>query len=282
MRVRGLLLGVAATSLIAQDPLPYLDMGEGVDHGWAVSLGARLMEDSSYLGSDTRRTRLMPVFTAEYDHRYYLGSSRVGVGFGGGMHLLRDKGFTWDLGVGIGDSRPESRSPLLAGMGDRSANVFAGTGLHYRYEGFHVGFTVSHGMKNDAGDRGTLTLGQTIPLVPRWRLSFGVHGTWEDAKAMNYDFGVTPAQAVTRAALVAAGDPRITASEVGPFSAPAGMRDVGGMIGLSYRPRPKWVYTMGVNGGILQGDVRNSPLVGRNNYLGVGLGFAYRFGPSAQ
>jgi len=276
MRIHALVL-LSATALAAQDPLPYLDAPAGKDPGWSVTLGARLMDYPSYLGSDTARTRLMPLFAAEYDHRFYLGSSRVGPGFGGGVHLLRARGFTWDLGLGVGDSRPESRSPLLAGMGDRGRDVFAGTGLHYRVGGFHAGVTISHGLEADAGNRATLTLGQMLPLASRWRLGLGVHGTWADARAMTYDFGVTPAQAATRALLTAQGLAGFTAAQVGPFVPSAGLRDVGGLVGLSYQPKPRWVWTVGVNGGLLQGDLRNSPLAGRNDYLGAGVGVAYRF-----
>jgi hypothetical protein len=35
--------------------------------------------------------------------------------------------------------------------------------------------------------------------------------------------------------------------------------------------------TIGLNGGLLPGDLRNRPLVGRNQYAGMGIGFAYRF-----
>jgi outer membrane scaffolding protein for murein synthesis (MipA/OmpV family) len=277
LRFRAPLLLLAATALAAQDPMTNLQVGEGPDHGWAFLLGARLLENSSYLGSGTTLTRLMPEFAAEYDHRFYLGSSRVGPGFGGGVHLLHDKGFTWDLGVGVGDSRPESRSPLLEGMGDRPSEIFAGTGLHYRHEDFHAGFTVSHGLRDDSGDRATLTLGQVIPLDGRWHLNVGVHGTWEDARAMAYDFGITPGQAQARAALVAAGTATFPVADVGPFAPPAGVRDIGTLISLSFRPKPQWVWSAGVSGGVLQGDIRNSPIVGKNDYVGMGVGIAYSF-----
>ena len=277
MRLVAPLFLLVATSLVAQDPMTYLQAGEGPDHGWAFLLGARLMENSSYLGSDTTRTRLLPEFAAEYDHLFYLGTSRVGPGFGGGVHLFHDKDFTWDLGVGIGDSRPESRSPLLEGMGDRRSEIFGGTGIHYHHEGFHAGITVSHGLRDDAGDRATLTLGQAIPLASRWHLNVGVHGTWEDAKAMAYDFGITPNQAQTRAALVASGTATFPAADAGPFAPSAGVRDVGALISLNFRPKPEWMWSVGMNVGVLQGDIRNSPLVGKNDYVGMWSGFAYRF-----
>lgn len=206
MGFRNTLLLLAAVTLSAQEPLPYLAGQGATSQGWEVTLGARLMDNSSYLGSDTRRTTLMPIFSAEYARRFYLGASRVGPGFGGGVHLLRDGDFTWDLGLGVGDRRPESRSPLLAGMGDRRADISAGTGLHYRHAGYHAGLTLSEGLRDAAGTRATLTLEKAIPLAERWHLSMGLNGTWASASAMAYDFGITPAQAANRAALVASGD----------------------------------------------------------------------------
>ena len=278
MRLRCLTPFLATLALAAQEePMPYLATMEGVSHGWALTLGARLMDYPGYLGSDRQRVALLPYFSAEYDRRFYLGSSQVGPGFGGGMHLVREGGFTWDLGAGVGDSRPESRSPLLAGMGDRRANLFLGTGVHYRYDGFHAGFTVSQALRDDGGDRATLTLSKTLPLAPLWHLTLGVHGTWADAKAMAYDFGITPEQATNRAALVAGGYTGFTAAEAGPFTAQAGVRDAGARLTVSYQPKPGWVWTVGVNAGVLLGGVRDSPLVGRTTSLGAGAGFAYRF-----
>ena len=46
---------------------------------------------------------------------------------------------------------------------------------------------------------------------------------------------------------------------------------------LNYRPKPRWVWTVSVNGEILLGGVRNSPLVASNDYRGLGIGFTYSF-----
>jgi outer membrane scaffolding protein for murein synthesis (MipA/OmpV family) len=235
------------------------------------------MDYPAYLGAGQQRTRLEPVFSAEYDRRYYLGSSRVGPGFGGGVHLLRQDGFVWDLGLGVGDSRPESRSPLLAGLGDRRSDLFAGTGLHYTSHGFHVGVTWSYGLRDDTGNRVTLTAGQMVRLAPRWDGFAGVHGTWADADAMNYDFGITPAQAANRANLVVAGAASLTPAQIGPYTAAAGARDAGVNLGVNYHPKPRWTWTLNANSGVLLGDARTSPLAARTSYWGGGLGFAYRF-----
>ncbi|MGA2080104.1 MAG: MipA/OmpV family protein [Holophaga sp.] len=277
MRLRLMLLLLPLAPLAAQEPLPFLEHEPGPERGWALTLGARVLDHPDYLGSDVRRTNLLPVFDAEYNRTWYLGSSRVGPGFGGGAHVWREGGFTWDLGLGVGDSRPESRSPLLAGMGDQRADLFAGTGLHYHFQGFHAGLTLSHGLRDDAGDRVTLTLGQVVRVAPRWFLSAGVYGTWADTDAMNYEFGITPQQAANRAMLAALGEASLTPAQFGPFTAQAGVRDVGTRIALNYRPRPRWTWTVEIQGDELLGGVRNSPLVARNGSLAGGAGFAYRF-----
>ena len=278
MRLKCLLPLLPATVLAAQEPMPFLDMGPpGVEHGWSASLGARVLDHPAYLGSDRQRTDLLPVFSAEYDRRWFLGTSRVGPGFGGGAHLVQSGGFTWDLGAGFGDSRPESRAPLLAGMGDEKAYLFIGTGVHYRRQGFHAGLTLSHGLREDAGDLATLTVSQTVPLAPGWHFTGGLHGTWADTDAMAYGFGISPAQAANRAALAASGAASFTPAQIGPFSPSAGARDAGALLGLSWRPGPRWTWTVGLHGGVLLGGLRDSPLVARNDYYGAGLGFAYHF-----
>ena len=277
MPLRPLLLCLAAAALAAQDSLPSLDPEPGTAGAWSVTLGARAADLPAYLGSDRRRSLLLPVFMAEYDRRWYLGSSRVGPGFGGGVRLLRSDGFTWDLGVGLGDRRPETRSALLAGMGDRRAGVFAGTGVAWRSGSARVGLTLTRGLRDDGGHRATLTLGRGWRLAPRWGLSLGAHATWADAEAMAYDFGVTPEQAAARAALAAAGNPALTPDRIGPYAPGGGAHDLGGRLGLAWSPRPRWTWSAGLYGGVLQGNARTGPLVERSDYLAAGAGFTYRF-----
>jgi outer membrane scaffolding protein for murein synthesis (MipA/OmpV family) len=277
VRLRVLLLCLPTAVLAAQDPLPFLDRGPGPESRWTVELGARAADLPAYPGSDRRRAVLLPVFAAEYDQRWYLGSSRVGPGFGGGVHLVRSDGFTWDLGAGVGDRRPETRSALLAGMGDRRAEVFMGTGLSWRSGGYRAGLTLTRGLRDDGGDRATVTAGRTWRLAPRWFLSAGGHMIWADAKAMAYDYGISPEQAANRAALAAAGNPVLTPGRIGPYAPGGGLRDFGANLGLAWSPKPRWIWSAGLFGGSLQGGARTSPLVERTTYLAAGGGFSYRF-----
>ena len=263
--------------LAAQELLEFQEGPPGVARPWSLQLGARVLTTPAYPGSDTDRTRLEPLFNAEHG-RFYLGSSRIGVGYGGGMHVWSGRGLTWDVGLGVGDSRPESRSPVLEGMGDRRATLWAGTGLQWRQQdGWRAGLTLACGLRDEAGTRSTLSAGKTSRLAPKWFLYTGIHGTWADRAAMAYDFGISGAQAQTRAALLAGGASSLTPEEIGPFAPRAGVRDVGGAISLGCRPAPRWTLTLGLDGGDLLGDARSSPLVLRDAYLSAGVGAAYRF-----
>lgn len=271
------LFAVLLLPLRAQDPLAVReDSGSAKDH-WSVLLGAQVMAYSAYEGSDRVRVLPLPVFSATYDGRYYLGSSRVGVGFGGGMHVVHTSEFTLDLGLGVGDGRPEKRAAALAGMGDRSASLWTGTGVHWRQDGFHAGLTIAHGLRDDAGNRASLSLGQAIPIAKRWSLGGGVHSSWSDAKNMQYDFGINRDQAARRAALVARGDSRIKSSEVGPYAPGAGMQNLGLSLSLGFTPAADWRLNCTIHGGELQGDARNSPIVRKTSYLSIGSGFALQF-----
>ena len=275
--MRLLILLATSTFLMAQEPIALLEVPESQPGRWSVVVGARVLSTPAYVGSDLTRTRLSPVFGAEYDNRFYVGSSRVGVGFGGGVHLFHSKKFTIDLGLGVGDGRSESRAPELAGMGDRKATLFVGTGVLWRNGGTRAGLTLAHGLKDSAGNRGTLILGQTWPFARDWRFSLGLHGSWADTQAMAYDFGISQDQAKARADLVAAGDTRLGSIDLGTFSPSGGLRDFGGVMTLGFRPAPRWNWNLSIYSGRLQGDAQYSQLVRKESYLNLGTGLTYRF-----
>jgi outer membrane scaffolding protein for murein synthesis (MipA/OmpV family) len=76
--------------------------------------------------------------------------------------------------------------------------------------------------------------------------------------------------------LLAGGDTRLTASELGPYAPGAGPRDLGGILALIYRPQPRLSISFGLFGGQFLGAAKDSPLVRKDSYLSAGLGFSYR------
>ena len=161
-------------------------------------------------------------------------------------------------------------------MGDRKATLWAGTGLGWRSGAWHARATLAHGLADEAGTRATLALARAFPLAPGWYATAGLHASMADAQAMAYDFGISGDQAQRRAALLAAGDSRLTPGEVGPYAPGAGLRDVGGILALAYKPQPRLTISLGLFGGRLQSEPEQSPLVRKPSYLSAGLGFSYR------
>ncbi|MBS1765822.1 MAG: MipA/OmpV family protein [Acidobacteria bacterium] len=280
MRLKLLPLLLTGLSLAAQVPdEPFkAPAGAPTEPGnWSVQLGAMALGLPRYPGSGDYRALPLPVFNAEYKDRLYLGSSRVAVGFGGGVHAVKTEHWTWDLGLGLGEGRKESRADVLAGMGDRGPSLFAGTGLKFHAGGFHAGVTMAEGLKDEAGGRAALSLGYGAWLGGRWMGDLSLKATAADAKGMAYDFGVTPDQAAARAALIAAGDPRLQAGEDRAFDPKGGLESVSLGGSLAFAADGHWIWFGVAQIAQLQGDAKDSPLVRNPTYGTLGVGFAYRF-----
>jgi outer membrane scaffolding protein for murein synthesis (MipA/OmpV family) len=244
--------------------------------GWSGLLGARLRTGPAYPGDSHNVTHLEPLFNAEWRSLYF-GASRIGPGFGAGVHAWRKDGLIWDLGLGVGDKRPESRSPALAGMGDRRTTLWAGTGLQWRDpRGWHAGTTLAFGLRDEAGTRATVSAGKGFRLAPQWFMDASLRVSWADAKANAYDFGISEEQARNRAALAAQGFP-LAANDLGPYAPGGGLRDGEATLMLGWMPTRRWLGMVGVNAGAYAGVARNSPLVRAGSYASAWAGAAYRF-----
>lgn len=273
-------LFVLSASLAAQvpdvafrQPVPE-DTGGG---DWKVQVGAMALGLPRYPGSGDYRALPLPVFSAEYKGRLYLGSSRVAVGLGGGVHAMKTEHWTWDLGLGIGEARRESRADALAGMGDRSASLWAGTGLKFHAGGFHSELQTAVGLKDEAGVKSAFSLGYGARLGSRWLGDLSLHAALADAKNTAYDYGVSPEEAVTRASLLASGDPRLRAGEDRVFDPHGGLESVALSGSLIFIKDAHWRWFSVAQAVQLQGDAKDSPLVRNPTYGVLGVGFAYRF-----
>jgi outer membrane scaffolding protein for murein synthesis (MipA/OmpV family) len=230
-----------------------------------------------YPGSGDYRALPLPVFSAEWKGRVFLGSSRVAVGLGGGVHALKTEHWTWDLGLGIGEARRESRADVLAGMGDRGASLWAGTGLKFHTGGFHSELSAAAGLKDEAGVKGAFSIGYGAHLGGRWLGDLSLHAAAADAKNTAYDFGVTPDEAAARSALLAAGDPRLRAGEDRAFDPKGGLESAALGASLFFVADAHWRWFGVAQAVQLQGDARRSPLVRNPAYGVLGVGFTYKF-----
>lgn len=280
MAFRPALMFLCALSLAAQAPdgaFPQPVPGDESGGDWNVQVGAMALGLPRYPGSGDDRALPLPVFSAEYKGRLYLGSSRVAVGLGGGVHAVKTEHWTWDLGLGIGEARRENRADVLAGMGDRGASLWAGTGLKFHAGGFHMELKTAVGLKDEAGVKGSLTLGYGARLGGRWLGDLSLHATAADAKNTAFDFGVTLQEAAARSALLASGDPRLRAGEDRAFDPRGGLESAALSGSLIFVADAHWRWFGVAQAVQLQGDAKDSPLVRNPTYGVLGVGFAYKF-----
>jgi len=276
--LRSLMITAACGLSLAAQSFPMVPLDEAPGRGdWKVNLGAMVLATPRAPGSEETRVIPLPVFSAEHKDTLYLGSSRVGVGFGGGIHALHGEHLTWDLGLGVGENRRESRADTLAGMGDRGPSVFAGTALRLKAGILHGSLSLAAGLKDEAGLRSTLSLGVGGPLGGRWFGGLSASATARDAKGMAFDFGIDPGQAAIRTALLASGDPRLRPGENRVWSPKGGLQDVALGAHLNYFVDTHWQWFGIVRATQLQGDAKSSPLTRQADSLTFGAGFTYRF-----
>ncbi|MBL0210817.1 MAG: MipA/OmpV family protein [Holophagaceae bacterium] len=273
-----LLVVLACAMVQAQDPISnFSDEGGHSKPGWSFKAGAMAMTGPAIPGSDTERNIAMPMLSAEYDGRYFFGSSRVSVGAGLGMHLLKSRSFTWDLGLGYSERRVEDRADELAGMGDRTAAIWVGTAMKYRLGPLSAGLTLATGMRSEVGSRSTLELAYRTRIAEHWFAGMTASAVFGDAKNLSYDFGVSEEQSARRQGLLASGDSRLKTGEGASYTPGAGLRELQAGIFAGFSPDRSLRYFLMLRGTKLQGDAASSPLVRKPETLSAGFGFTYQF-----
>ena len=97
-----------------------------------------------------------------------------------------------------------------------------------------------------------------------------------DAKQMQREFGISPAEALRRQILIDAGDPRLSPADAGVYQASGGLRGVGASLSLMYGLSRHWS-VMG-SGGIerLGNQAAASPLVRDRNQWSAMLGVGFQ------
>ena len=158
----------------------------------------------------------------------YAGASRddVPLGQGAGVYPVHTGTFNWNVEIARTDTRPEDRGDALAGLGDRRANWFVSTRVSWRFWHGHVlrrtsrSSTASSTTRGRSATCGPSCRGRRARGSARSRPSSDV----SDASNLRDHFGITPEQVLTRAQLVASGDPsplRPTSGRTSPAQASA-------------------------------------------------------------
>ncbi|MBI4913706.1 MAG: MipA/OmpV family protein [Acidobacteria bacterium] len=244
---------------------------------WSFRAGGMVLATPAFPGSGQDRVLPLPVFAAVYDDRLVLGSSLVAVGAGAGLRLAGTPAFAWEVGLGLGERRPEARAEELAGLGDRQGELFIGTGFRARGGPFHASASVAAGLVSGAGAKATVLGGFGGRIAERMTAGLSLSAVWANAQNMAWDFGVSPEQAARRAKLMASGDPRLRPGEERAFAPGPGLKETALTAQAALHLDRRWQLFWVLRATALQGDARQGPLVRRDRWASGGMGFTARF-----
>jgi outer membrane scaffolding protein for murein synthesis (MipA/OmpV family) len=213
-----------------------------------------------YRGSDERRASVLPAFEYRWKNGWFVGTTN-GIGF----KFNSDPSMQYGVRVTADFGRSESRSPVLAGMGDIKARPEIGGFFNlYLSRDFNLSSTLRYGSGNDRrGAQLDLGAHYGVQLAPQWRTSLGVSATLANGAYMQSRFGVTPAQAQN--------------SQNPVYDAGAGVRDVRVSASVTHFINAEWSLTAGLSASSLQGDAKDSPIVRERTPITglVALGFRF-------
>ncbi len=235
-------LAVAAPRVFAQgfDTVRLTSAAPGADGG---TVGAAVFVTDEYLGSDKRRTLVLPVVAYQWANGWFAGVTN---GIGINLSATSDQQYGFRLTVDKG--RRQDRVSSLRGMGDVNAAVEVGAFFNHALS---QAFVLSSSLRYGSGDahKGLvldLGAGYSTEFSPRWYLSTGAGLTLANASYMQSFFGVTPAQSVA------------SGYAVNPVG--AGTRDLRANLALTYAINQKVSVTAAVSTSSLVGGARSSPL----------------------
>ena len=224
------------------------------------TVGVALAYGYRYLGSDLRRTALFPALEYRWSNGWFAGTTNgIGYKFDSPQDMQFGLRMTADFG------RSESRSPLLAGMGNIKARPeFGGFFNFYLARDINLSSSLRYGSGNSRkGAQLDLGAHYALQLAPQWRAAAGLSTTIANADYMQEHFGVTAAQALT--------------SQNPAYSAGAGVRDVRASLSLNYFITPAWTVTGALSATSLQGDAKGSPIVRERTPISGVAALSYRF-----
>lgn len=243
---------------------------------WSFSAGAAVLAFPEYPGSEETRVLAVPFVGVTYKDRVYFGPgegrSATGAGLGLGAYLVRGRHVTWSVDLGADLSRKERRADALAGMGDRGSRVYLSTGAAWRWDGgWRTGLSVGRALNGPKGLRARVDAAYERRFAEVWFAGAGLNAVAGDADDLSDDFGIDAAQAERRAALLAAGDPRLRPGDARVFEPSRGLREIGAglQVGRSFGPHWRGVALAGLSR--IAGDAADSPLVRERTNLAAGV-----------
>ncbi len=222
--------------------------------------GVALIAGYQYLGSDERRTLLLPTIDYRWQNGWF-----AGVGNGIGYRFPSSPQFQYGLRLAADFGRKEHRSEVLRGLGDISARPEAGAFFNMQLSrGLSLSSSLRYGAGNDRNGL-VLDLGAQygVQLAPQWRLGGSLSTSYVNRHYMQAYFGITPEQSARSGYAVSQVD--------------AGVRDVKLGASLTHFINRDWALTGALSASSLQGDAKRSLVVRERNPVTGVLALGYRF-----
>jgi outer membrane protein len=235
---------------------------------WDISVGAGVASMPKYPGSDSQKTRALPLISVQYG-RFFLGGDTAGTGAGaGGLGVNLYEDAHWRFGAvasfGAFKARKEADDPRLRGLGDIDSTARAGGFASYT-QGW---LTASASVSTDIGGNHQGTLAN-FGLTARYRptdqltLSAGPNLIWSSGSYMQTFFGIDEEQSLR--------------SGRAQYTAGAGVSSIGFGVGANYRFDRHWSLGVRASTAQLQGDAKDSPITQDKTQNTIAVFAAYHF-----
>lgn len=238
---------------------------------WEGAIGLLASNSAAFMGSDERKTKLLPGF--------YLRWGRFSITNASGFYTRSNDEVVRGLGVDLGHSerwkltlglrfdagRRESTSGELAGLGSVKSTVRARLAGRYRFDDH---WQLNGAWSADAFGRGGGHYGEfSLERHQRWSPdTTWVAGAGFSAAGDRYLqswFGVTPEQSARSGYAV--------------YEPAAGLRDASVYANLRSQVAPRWVLLAGASATRLLGSAADSPLVRQRSTWSLNGGLAWNF-----
>lgn len=232
---------------------------------WRFRLGVQATRVPEYPGSDTQKSRLVPILSASYG-RFFVGPVPGGGPLGVGMALYDNGGLRLAAAIStdIGKPRKESNDVRLAGLGDIERTQRAHLLASYAF----ARYALRAGVAADVGGArlGTLAMlaaDATFHPAERWSFTAGPSLTWGDRHHTQTVFGIDAEQSARSGRAVYEPGAGVSLMRLGAT--------------LSYQLDAHWSLGTRVSLGRLLGDAADSPLTAQRAQNTGALFASYRF-----
>jgi MipA family protein len=212
----------------------------------------------SYLGSDERRTRVLPAVSATWRNGWFAGTGGIGYRFKPLPSLSTGFALTLDPG------RDADDASALAGTGDIAARPELGVFANYALlPGWVAHGSLRYGSGNERdGLVSEWGVRRFWPVRSDLSLFAGVSATLVNRAAMQSQFGIDQAQAATSGYAV--------------YEPGGGLRDVQAQLGARLPFGTRGAFSLAVQSRTLFGDARESPLARQRTGVGALATMSFR------